>query len=159
MTRKILSIILVSVLAFTLSACSKDEEKTANKAGDTMSLEEIASKLYEGIDELPEVENIKLKDELFTAFTFIEPIKDAKALASEGVMSSIAHSVVLLRLPEGADVESVRKEIEEKADPVKWVCVGAEKKTVVANGNTVLLVMSFENITDKVVNNFNKLWE
>ncbi len=159
MTKKLLTIAIVTVLAFTLTACSNNEEKTAEKAGDTMSLEDIAGKIYEGIDQLPEVDNIELNDELFSACVFIEPIKDAKALASEAMMSSIAHSVVLLRLPEDSDVESVRKDIENNADPRKWVCVGAEKTAVVANGNTILLVMSYEDITDKVVSNFNKLWE
>ncbi len=34
------------------------------------------------------------------------------------------------------------------------VCVGAEKKEVISNGNHILLVMSFEDITDKMVERF-----
>ncbi len=155
MKKKIVVLMLVFVLALAVMGCSKEEPKK----GDTLSLEEIFVEITKGISEMPEVTNIEMTDELFPAFLFIEPIEGAEALASEGMMSSVAHSAVLLRLPEGSDVEKVRAEIEKNADPVKWVCVGAEKKEVIAHGNTILLVMSFTDITDKMVENFNNLWK
>ncbi len=157
MYKKIISLTLFLVLAISFSACSDQKEEA--KKGDSMTLEEIFAEILKDVGDMPEVENIKIDDEIFQAFLFIEPIEGAEALASEGLMSSIAHSAVLLRLPEGEDVEKVRAEIEKNADPVKWICVGAEKVKVVAHGNTILLVMSFEDLTDKIADNFDSLWK
>ncbi len=155
MNKKIIIVILAFVLALSFIGCSKEEPKK----GDTLSLEGIFEEILKDIKDMPAVENLEITDELFPAFLFVDPIEGAEALASEGLMSSVAHSAVLLRLPEGSDVEKVRAEIEKNADPAKWVCVGAEKKEVIAHGNTILLVMSFNDITDKMVENFNNLWK
>ncbi len=153
--RKIISLIMVIIVAFSIASCKKDEPKK----GDTLSLDKIFEEIIVGIDEMPMVDNVVIDDELFESFLFIQPVEDYEALASESLMSSVAHSAVLLRLPEGSDVEKVKSEIRENMNPSKWICVGAEKSEVISHGNTILLVMSFEDITDKMVENFNKLWE
>ena len=63
-------------------------------------------------------------------------------------------SIVLLNVPDGTDVEAICADIEANVNPRKWICVEAEAVRVVANGNTVLLVMSSEDIVETVVANF-----
>ena len=73
-------------------------------------------------------------------------------------MSSVAHSVVLLRLNNASDAEAVKQKIEENVDPAKWVCVQVDRQNVkvASKGNLVVLIMDDE-IADKILENFNNL--
>ena len=68
-------------------------------------------------------------------------------LASESAMTSQAHSVVLLRLKDGADVEAAKAKIAESIDPFKWICVGVDpdKVRVESNGDLICVVLDEEN--------------
>ncbi len=72
-----------------------------------------------------------------------EKIGVSEALVCEPMMSSNAHSVAVIRIKHGADVEVAKKEIRENVNPRKWVCVGVHPKNVkVENiGNLILLAM------------------
>ena len=63
------------------------------------------------------------------------------------MITSQAHSVVLLRLKDGADVEAAKDKIAESVDPFKWVCVGVapEKVRVESKGNLICVVLDEEN--------------
>ena len=65
-------------------------------------------------------------------------------------MTARAHSVCLVRLEDGADVEKAKAEILENVNPRKWICVGVDPENVkVANiGNLVILVMDNDNAQD-----------
>ena len=56
-------------------------------------------------------------------------------------------------------MQAVAEDIEANANPNKWLCVTAEKTQVVSHGNLVLLVMSFEDDVDTIVDNFNAFCE
>ena len=64
---------------------------------------------------------IELNDENFESFLFIPKVEGAKALPAKGMISAIAHSAVLLRVPDGTDVDALVTEIEENANPRKWI--------------------------------------
>ncbi len=135
---------------------STKEENRSSVSLNEMSLEEIISNLNEDL-EMPMAENMIVEKDWYPNYVFVDYIDGSEALANEAMMSSVAHSAVILRLPEGSDVKKIRSEIEKNADPTKWVCVGAEKVEVVSNGNHILLVMSFEDITDAMVERFMKM--
>ncbi len=147
-------VVILLSLVLLLTACGPGNE---NQAINSMSLEEILNKVTEDINEMPESETIEVIAEYYPSFLFIDFIEESEALASEALLSAVAHSLVLLKLPEGSDVEAIRTEIENKADPMKWVCVGAEKVEVVSKGNVILLVMSYEDIVKQCVENFNNI--
>ena len=96
----------------------------------------------------------EIEDERFAWFFNMDPIEGAEAYSSEALISAVPHSIALLRVPEGTDVETVAKQIEENANPRKWVCVEAEKTIVKTRGNVVLLVMSDAATADQVAANF-----
>ncbi len=154
--KKFLSMILCAMLVLTLVACG-----SKSGSGDSMALTDMMDKLYEGIaeDNLPAVMTQEVPADAFEGVFFIPAVEGAEAVMSEPMMSSVAHSVCLLRVPEGTDVESVRADIEKNMNPAKWLCVEAEKSSVVANGNTILLVMTSDDNHDMIVNNFNGLWK
>jgi len=132
-------------------------EEPSGSPIDKMPLGDILEKIYEGVENLPEVYEVELNEENFANFVFTEYKEGYEALCSEAMINITTHSVVLLRVPEGADAEAIADEIAEKADPFKWVCVSADKVIVRRAGNTILLVMSYEGMADKIAENFDNL--
>ncbi len=141
----------------TTETVTTETAATEEAALSVMSLDEIANKLSEGIADMPMAENIKIPADLYPSYLFIDYVNDSEALANESMISSAAHSAVLLRLPEGSDIEKIRSDIEQQADPAKWICVSAEKVEVVSNGNLILLVMSYQDVADTMVERFKSM--
>ena len=155
--KKLSAVVLAAVMCLGLAACGGKDD--AQKPGDTMSPAEIAETITKDVKDLPTSEIMELDAESFASFAFIDMGEGMEGVAAEGLISSVAHSVVVVRVPEGGDAEAVRDSIEQNADPRKWICVEAEKTIVKAHGNTVLLVMSFTDTADAIAANFDGLWK
>ena len=155
--KRILCAILCGLMLLSVAACGGGE-----KPGDTMTAEEILNTLYEGAseDELPMgLMSMQAEGEMVEYFLFVPAIEGAEVWVSEPGVSSIAHSVAVVRLPEDADAEAVRSQIEANMNPAKWLCVTAEKAEVICHGQTILLVMSSNDLADLVIGNFDALWK
>lgn len=138
--------IIVILCLFTLTlGC----QKNSNNIDD--SLASIMEKVYANIpsDDLPALENIKVTKDNQEYYLGSSDFSYKEALASEPLMSSVAHSVVLVRVNSINDVEKIKKEIREKIDPRKWVCVGVEDNNVIveSKGNLIILIMDNEYAT------------
>lgn len=146
-----LSLIILGTLFFT--GCTS---KVQNIEG---SLEEIMTKLYEGIseDQLPmALSNIEITNENVESYLGTSDIEFESALASESMVGSIAHSVILVRAKENQDIEALKAKIEANINPNKWICVTAENVIVKNKGNLILVVMSNE-LASPIEQNFDKL--
>jgi hypothetical protein len=114
------------------------------------SLETIMESVYSRIGEKPMMTmNTVVSDENVKYYLGLESLNGAEALASESMIGAIAHSVVLLRAPQGSDVEALKKEIKEKVDPRKWICVGVEREEVIVDsiGNLIIMIIDGNNPT------------
>lgn len=151
-TRKLLTALLVALMVFTVGACS-----SSSKNLDEMSVTEIMTELSDGLESPGWAEIIELNEENFEYIAFTEYKEGYEAVAWEPQMSSVAHSVVLVRVDSETDVNSVAEDIEANANPRKWFCVEAEKTRVLTKGNLVLLVMSDETTANAVIERFNEL--
>ncbi|ABX44106.1 PT repeat-containing protein [Lachnoclostridium phytofermentans] len=132
---------------------TKAPTATPEAPAEKKSLEDMMSTILDGVD-LPMVFNTTVDKDNFPYYLGIEAIPGAEALASDGAMTTTAHSVVLLRVPSKSDVKSVAKDVEANANPRKWICVGAEKVSVSYKDDVILLVMSKTETVDAVVKNF-----
>lgn len=65
-----------------------------------------------------------------------------------------AYQCILLRLPEGADIEAAKQTIADNADPRKWICVEAESVIVENVGDVVLFVMGDSETTNALRTSF-----
>ena len=157
--KKFLMMVLCAVMVLSLVACGGKGGNGGN--GDTMALTDMVEELYKGFksDEMPGVMTQEVPAEAFEGVFFIPAVDGAEAVMSEPMMSSIAWSVCLMRVPEGTDVAATCAAIKSNMNPAKWLCVEAEKYSVVSNGNTILLVMTSADAHDKIVDNFNGLWK
>lgn len=122
-------------------------------------LEAMASHILEGL-ELPAYEITNLDAESFEYFAFVPHQEGIEAVTADALINSIAHSVVLIKMPETAaedEINTLANEIKENANPNKWICVEAEKVEVAVKENYILLVMSSADNTTNIINNFNSM--
>ena len=152
MFKKIILGCLACVTLFSLTGCGEKQVEG--------TLEEIMTKVYADVPEDVRpmmLTNTEVTEENVENYLGTKDIEYEEALASESAVGSIAHSVVLIRMKDGANVEDAKKKIEENANPRKWICVEAEDVVVKNKGNLIILIMSSSNYIEKIENSFDNL--
>lgn len=142
--KKLVLLTLVGILSIFGVGCSQTGAETSENPILKGELSAIFETIYKNSGmELPNLANTELTKENEAYYIGTNDVAYTEALASEPMMSSIAHSVVLLRVEEGADIEKIKETIKAKVDPRKWICVGVEEDDVVVDniGNLVILIM------------------
>lgn len=150
--KRMMYLLLACVMLFAGSACG---EKKASP-GEGMTVDSILNEVMKNVDTEFEASTTLVNSESFPYFAFIDYEEGFECAVNEAMMNAVAHSAVLVRVPDGTDAANVASDISANADPRKWICVEAEKTEVVQNGNLVLLVMSFEDTAKAVVESFNE---
>ena len=103
-------------------------------------------------------DNTIITADQYPYYLFIDYIDGSIAASASAMIGSIAHSVVLLKLPEDADVAAVAADIEANMDPRKWICVEAEATMVKTSGQYVHMVMSSQATVDAISANFDTVF-
>lgn len=153
--KKILLLLLVCTTLVSLTGCGSKTVKG--------TLEEIMTKVYEDIpaEERPMMlTNMEVNDENIEMFLGTKDIEYEEVLASESAVGSIAHSVVLVRAKENADIEATKTKILDNVDPRKWICVGVEKEDVIIKnkGNLIIVIIVEDETTrNKLEKGFDNL--
>lgn len=156
MLKKLSLLVILLIAVVGLSGCTSSGNVEGN-------LEELMTKVYERIpeDERPMMlMNTEINEENIEYYLGTKDIEYVEALASESGVGSIAHSVVLVRTKDNADIETIKSEIKEKVDPRKWICVGVEREDLIVKnkGNLIILIMvEDENTRNKLEEGFNNL--
>ena len=157
MSKKIIIAVAIIVLIAVIIGAVFLLKREKNVEG---TLEEIMTKIYAGIseDELPMMlGNIEVTSDNIENYVGTSDIDFKEALASESAVGSIAHSVVLIRLNDASKANETVKKIEENANPMKWICVGASDVIVKSKGDLVILIMSNEDLAPRLDTNFEGL--
>ncbi len=152
--KKCLIMLLASTMLFT--ACAKAEEggesttTTTEQGGtqdpapqDERSLEEIYNEILDGVTaEMPALVQQKVPNNRFEYyFGITKPASAKETLVAEPAIGSIPFAITLLRVDASADANALAKEIKEKVDPRRWVCVAATYVETVVKGDVILLVL------------------
>lgn len=165
----------ISEFALSIIEAGEGKEITADS-----SLNDILAKVYSGVKdvypaglmsmsfEIKDGKHLVMGEEMpaeeFGAYlaSFIgadaEKIGVTSAVVCEPMMSSKAHSVAVIKLKDGADVEGAKKAIKENVNPAKWICVRVHPSNVrVENiGNVILLAMD-DTCVDELCANFRSM--
>lgn len=154
--KKGLLVLIAIALIFTMTACGN---KNIEIEG---TLEELIEKIYAGSDvdfSTLMTGKTEIDADNIEYFLGTADIDYKEALASEAMIMSIAHSMVLLRANDGADIDKIKKSIKDNVDGRKWICVGVEDKDIVVDniGNLVILIM--DNDSKALHDSFKKLAE
>jgi len=140
---KIVVVMMAFVMMLSITGCGEKKEK--NLEG---TLSELMRELYKGAgineDEIMFLEDKEVTEENLSYYLGVKELDYKEALASESMTGSVAHSVVLVRMNKGADIEQAKKDIKEKVDPRKWICVGVEDENVIVDniGDVIVLIMN-----------------
>ena len=158
--KKLLTIALALLLIVSAVACTKTNNDEV--VFDVIDLVAVADSFYADIpeDERPMVMSMTLEDpESFEAFAFIPYEEGIEAVVSEPMISSIAHSVVLVKASDAENAERIAAAMKENCDPRKWMCVEADVVEGVTNGNLAMLLMTKKEsgLGDKILEKFNAL--
>lgn len=142
MMKKISLLVILLSAIFLITGCKKEEAAEVKNVEGT--LPEIMEKIYQDLpaDNTPMgLGNIELTTENIADFVGTSDIEFKEALASESQTGSIAHSVILIRTEENADIESIKSKIKDNVDPRKWICVGVEKEDVIIKNKGDLIIV------------------
>lgn len=139
-----------------------ESEKDLFKATSAEDLTALVDKIYEGLTiEMPMLmsQTVDITDtDAVNYVTGLENADDVEYIVeSAPMMTSQAYSLVLVKVKDGANVEKVAKEMNEKIDARKWICVTAEKVYTTSSENVVCLVMSNEQTAKAIYENFKTL--
>ena len=77
--------------------------------------------------------------ESYTGMTSAEKLKDIAVF--ESMMGAQAFSLVLVQVTDAAEAESVAREMKEKINPRKWICVEANDIKAAGCGDVVMFIM------------------
>ena len=149
--KKFIAVVLALAMVLSMAACGKKTEETeapALKVEGTM--EELLNKTIEQrpVEFMGGVIPVDLADSSedglwvlknYTGLDSAESITEAAAF--EPMMGSLAFSMVMVRLAEGADAKTVAESMKSGIDTRKWICVEADDLKVAGFGDVVMLIM------------------
>lgn len=152
-------IIIAIAVVITIVIMNQKEKTKLEPITSVEDLTKLFEKVYEGQeDKIPSVvtQTIDTTDEnLVNMMTGLVNGKDLEYLAvSEPMISSQAYSFILAKVKDGVDANKIAKEMFDKVDPAKWICVYAEKIYATNSGDVVCLVMSSEEWAKPIYENF-----
>ena len=150
--KKIVSVVLVLTLMLSLAACGgkKEEETTQPALSVAGTMEELLNKTIEErpVEFMGGVIPVDLTDSseeglwALKSYTGLDSAAQiTEAAAFEPMMGSMAFSMVMVRLAEGADSKSVAESMKSGIDTRKWICVEADDLKVAGFGDVVMLIM------------------
>ena len=150
--KNFVAIVLALSLVLSLAACggkkNQETESAAMRVEGTM--EELLNKTVEQrpVEFMGGVIPVDLTDssedglwalKSYTGLDSAEKITEAAAF--EPMMGSLAFSMVMVRLAEGADGKAVAESMKSGIDTRKWICVEANDLKVAGFGDVVMLIM------------------
>lgn len=155
----IVAVIIIALVAVGVYFSNQDDGNQGIKLETAKDMKNFFSKIYKKIEEqLPEVDTdiIDVSDAMeVTNYTGLKSNKDVEAIVvSMPVMSAQAYEAVMVKVKNGADIESMKQEMLDNIDMNKWICVSAEKVYVTNSDNVIFMVMSDEDWAKLVYDSF-----
>ncbi len=134
-----------------------------------MTAEQIIGYVYDNMAETEfsagffgtggEMMNVDIADAETFAYYFGIALDFEEAMASEPPMVPPAFSFCVALLPEGANMEGAKTSVSDNADPMKWICTGADAVRVEIVENVVALIMADEDTVNSIADAFLSLAE
>lgn len=157
----IIGVIVIVGIIVGILFVMQNKKSNGLKLKTTAEMKAMFKKIYSDLgNTLPSLETneIDINDaNLVTTYTGLKSNKDIEAVVvSEPLMNAQAYSAVAVKVKDGADIETMKKEMLDNIDTNKWICVSAEKVYATNSGNIIFLVMSDEEWAKPVYENFKK---
>ncbi len=157
----IIGIIVLTVIVIlgVLFINFNKNETTENTIKNSKDMIKMVNSIYQNINnELPSLETMAIDinnlDDV-TSYTGLKSNKDIEELViSVPMMNAQAYSLAVVKVKDGANIESLKQEMLDNIDMRRWICVSAEKLYITNNENIIFLVMADKDIAESVYNGF-----
>lgn len=158
-------VLIVAVVAGIVFAITKNIAKSEKSQLNVSSVEDL-TKLVEDIYEKKEkpFPSVETREVDVTDETMVQSItglengeKFEYLVVSEPMISSQAYSFVLAKVKSGVNSNDIAKEMFDKINPRKWICVSAEKVCATSSGDVVCLVMTNKEAAENIFAGFKEL--
>ena len=152
----VLSVIVILGVLFINFNKNETTESTIKNSKDMIKM---VNSIYQNINnELPSLETMAIDinnlDDV-TSYTGLKSNKDIEELViSVPMMNAQAYSLAVVKVKDGANIESLKQEMLDNIDMRRWICVSAEKLYITNNENIIFLVMADKDIAESVYNGF-----
>ena len=158
----VLAIIIVIAIVLGVVFINGGKQKSNLNISSIQDMENLISKIYTGLDDsLPPTLNTTEVDlsnqDIVKGYSGLESTEGIKMMVvSEPMIGSQAYSLVMVQAENSKKANEIAKEMNEKVNPAKWICVSAEKVYATSSGDIAILVMSSEEWANPVYENFKK---
>lgn len=152
----VLTVIVILGVLFINFNKNETTESTIKNSKDMIKM---VNSIYQNINnELPSLETMTIDinnlDDV-TSYTGLKSNKDIEELViSVPMMNAQAYSLAVVKVKDGANIESLKQEMLDNIDMRRWICVNAEKLYITNNENIIFLVMADKDIAESVYNGF-----
>ncbi len=155
--KKLIAILLVSLLLFGMTACSCDNtnDPSANTTEGKQTV--LSGTMEENVNKLMQANPaefmggmmpLDLKDTseeglwALKSYTGLDSAKDiTDAAAYEPMTGAQAFSLVLVRVADGANAKDVAQRVKDNIDPRKWICAMADDVMAAGYRDVVMFIM------------------
>lgn len=156
----ICALVIVAVIVVVMVLNQKSTNLPAINSAEDLSA--LVDKVYEGQENMLAslmTQTIDVADKDYVnMITGLENGDDLQyVVASEPMMTSQAYSFVLVKVKDGVSADAIAKEMSEKVNASKWICVTAEKIYATSSGDIACLVMASEELAKPVYDSFKTL--
>lgn len=144
--KKWICLLLTVVMVMSMAACGgKANNKTVEGTMEDLANRIIAENPVSFMGGIFPVDLTDTSEDGLWALTYNTGLKNSDKLSDiavyEPMMGSMAFSLVLVRVKDAKDAQSVAKEMSENIDTRKWICVEADEKLTAGYGDVVMLIM------------------
>lgn len=152
----VLTVIVILGVLFINFNKNETTESTIKNSKDMIKM---VNSIYQNINnELPSLETMTIDinnlDDV-TSYTGLKSNKDIEELViSVPMMNAQAYSLAVVKVKDGANIESLKQEMLDNIDMRRWICVSAEKLYITNNENIIFLVMADKDTAESVYNGF-----
>ena len=147
--KKLICVLLAAMLLLSMTGCGEKAEPQKAPEG---TPGELIDKIYENHQALQLkvfTMDLDLADPDAVRYNLgLESADKLSAAAASEAMMGQAYSLVVLRVKDAADAPQVAKDIYDKVDTAKWICVNADTKTAAYCGDVVLFFMAGSQYAD-----------
>lgn len=158
----VVAVIAVVAVVLTMGGKSTNGQTNLPEVNSVEDLTNLVSKVYEGVT--VEIYNVETRDIDLTDSTIVKSYTGLEngenleyAVVSEPMINAQAYSLIMAKVKDGVNANEVAKEMSEKIDTRKWICVTAKQLYATSSGNIVFLVMTDKEKATGVYESFKTL--
>ncbi len=160
--KKIIAVLISSLMLVSMVGCgtSKTESDPVLQEDVTTILDTIYERAElddEFRQSLEHYQKVEITEEISSLYFGETDVKFTQGVASAPMMSSVPYELVLFKVEEGTDIEALKTQIKENADPRKWICVEAEEVIVENIDDTVMFLMANSDVATPIKEAFMSL--